>query len=108
MKEIDIHYGHPTVDVAMESLIFHIKSEKKLNSKVVGIIVGYGSSGGTHKIKNEALNKLLEFKASNYIKDFILGNELDIFNSKYQSFKYKDLVRSEIDKHNPGIIYVIL
>ena len=44
-----------------------------------------------------------------YIKDYICGNELDIFNHKYQNFKYRSLLTDEVKKRrNPGAIYVIL
>jgi hypothetical protein len=52
---------------------------------------------------------LEEWKEVNYIKDFICGNEIDIFNSKYQNFKYKMLLTEEVKRSkNPGAVYIIL
>lgn len=108
MRSRDIHYGMPTVTNALEHLDLFLK-EVKRNEKIVEVITGYGSTGGSSKIKNAVIKRLLEYKEKNYIKDFICGNELDIFNSKYQNFKYISLLTPEIKKmQNKGAIYIIL
>ena len=104
----DIHYGKPTVYNAIEHLKLFLK-QSKTSEKIVEVITGYGSSGGTSKIKNEALKLLEKMKEVGYVKDYICGNEIDIFNCKYQNFKYKTLIGEDIKKRrNPGAIYVIL
>lgn len=109
MTEVDIHYGKPTVETALESLKFHLKSSKSRRENVLTVVVGYGSTGGTHRIKNATIDYLDSLINLNQIKGFICGNELDIFNSKYQNFRYKDLIPdSEKRKMNPGVIYIIL
>jgi hypothetical protein len=108
MLSRDIHYGKPTVYNAIQHLDVFLKSVKRSES-IVEVITGYGSSGGSSKIKNAVINKLEEYKENKYIKDYICGNELDIFNSKYQTFQYKSLISEDIKKRrNPGAIYVIL
>ena len=108
MLSRDIHYKMPTVANALEHLDIFLK-EVKRSEKIVEVITGYGSSGGSSKIKNAVIKRLGELKESNYIKDFICGEELDIFNSKYLSFKYRSLIPDEYKKiQNKGAIYVIL
>lgn len=108
MVSRDIHYGKPTVSNALEHLKIFLKEMKK-EEKIVEVITGYGSSGGSSKIKNACINYLNEMKEINYIKDFICGNELDIFNPKYQNFKYRNLLTLEVKKmQNPGAIYIVL
>jgi hypothetical protein len=108
MLSRDIHYGKPTVFNAIEHLKVFLK-EAKRSEKIVEVITGYGSSGGTSKIKNEAIRYLDELKESNYIKDYICGNDLDIFNLKYQNFKYRSLLSEESKRRcNPGAIYIVL
>ena len=108
MLSRDIHYGKPTVFNAIEHLKVFLK-EAKRSDKIVEVITGYGSSGGTSKIKNEAIRYLDELKESNYIKDYICGNDLDIFNLKYQNFKYRSLLSEESKRRcNPGAIYIVL
>ena len=104
----DIHYGKPTVVNALEHLDLFLK-EVKRSEKIVEVITGYGSTGGSSKIKNAVLIRLEEYKESKYIKDYICGNELDIFNPKYQNFKYRMLLTEEIKRiKNQGAIYIIL
>ena len=108
MRSRDIHYGKPTVINALEHLDIFLK-EVKRSEKIVEIITGYGSTGGSSKIKNAVIKRLEELKSTNYIKDYICGNELDIFNSKYQNFKYRDLLTDDIKRsRNPGAIYIVL
>ena len=73
------------------------------------MITGYGSSGGSKKIKIETIKYLDELVKTKYIKDFIWVNEIDIFNSKYQNFKYKSLIPAvEKIKQNSGSVFIIL
>ena len=77
--------------------------------QIVEVITGYGSTGGTSKIKNAVIVRLEELKTQKYIKDYICGNELDIFNAKYQNFKYRDLIPEDVKKiRNSGAIYIVL
>ena len=104
----DIHYGKPTVVNALEHLDIFLKDVKR-EEKIVEVITGYGSTGGSSKIKNAVIKRLEEYKENNYIKDFICGDELDIFNPKYQNFKYLSLIPTEVKKtRNKGAIYIIL
>ena len=108
MRSRDIHYGKPTVANALEHLDLFLK-EVKRSEKIVEVITGYGSTGGTSKIKNAVLERLDSYKESKYIKDYICGNELDIFNTKYQNFKYRNLLTPEVKQmRNQGAIYIIL
>ena len=108
MLSRDIHFGKPTVINAIEHLKQFLQDSKR-SEKIVEVITGYGSTGGTSKIRTAALEFLEELKTSKYVKDYICGNELDIFNHKYQSFGYKSFLTEEIKKRrNPGAIYIIL
>ena len=104
----DIHYGKPTVVNALEHLDIFLKDVKR-SEKIVEVITGYGSTGGSSKIKNAVILRLEELKEQRYIKDFICGNELDIFNKKYQNFKYLSLIPESVKKiRNSGAIYIVL
>ena len=110
MQSYDIHSGKPSVHVAINNLVGHINTCKKLHIKVFNVIVGHGSTGGTHKIKTETLTFLEEAKEKKQIKAFICGNEIDIFNNKYQKLedKYKKLLEKDNRNFNPGVIYIWL
>lgn len=104
----DIHYGKPTVANAIDHFNIFLKESKK-SEKIIEVITGYGSTGGSSKIKNAIISLLDDYKQTKYIKDYICGNELDIFNIKYQNFKYKSLIPDVIKRlQNPGAIYIIL
>ena len=76
------------LDEAIYDLDLTIKLCKKQKDKICGLIVGYGSSNKSHKIKTAFL---------------------DIFSSKYLNFKYRDLIpESEKKIKNKGIIYLVL
>ena len=108
MLSRDIHYGKPSVINALEHLDIFLK-EVKRSEKIVEVITGYGSTGGSSKIKNAVIERLEELKLQKYIKDFICGNELDIFNKKYQNFKYLSLIPDSVKKiRNSGAIYIVL
>jgi len=104
----DIHFGKPTVINAIEHLEIFLKDSKR-SEKIVEVITGYGSTSGSAKIKNATIKRLEELVEEKYIKDFICGNELDIFNQKYQKFKYRNLIPEDyLKRRNPGAIYIIL
>ena len=107
--KIDIHSNKETKEQALYNLMTHIKMCKRLKDRVLYVVVGYGSTSGKHIIKTNTLELAEELKEKNQIKDYILGNELDIFNAKYQRFKYKDLINEEEKRiKNPGLIVFIL
>ena len=93
--KIDIHSNKETKEQALYNLMTHIKMCKRLKDRVLYVVVGYGSTSGKHIIKTNTLELAEELKQKNQIKDYILGNELDIFNAKYQKFKYKELINED-------------
>lgn len=105
----DIHSNNENVNTALYDLAKSIDMSRKAKEKLLCIIVGYGSTGKTHKIKNAVENELILLKNQNKIKDFIFGNDLDIFSSKYQSFKYSQIIPcEEKNKRNAGCVYIVL
>lgn len=109
MITIDIHSNHETVGDAISMLDGAIKLGRKEKDKIVCLIVGYGSKGTAHKIRSAVLEKLIEYKEKRFIKDYICGSDLDIFNLNYQKFIGKEKIgEEEKKKKNPGAIYLSL
>ncbi len=105
----DIHSNKETINIALYDLKESIDLAKKQKEKVLCLIVGYGSTGKTHKIKTAIIDALESYQEKHMIKEFILGNEMDIFNIKYQNMKGRDLIPpKEKEKRNPGAIYIVL
>lgn len=108
MYTVDIHKYGQTIPEALYELKEAISMGKHDKDHVVKVICGYGSSGGTHKIKTQVL-AYLEEKKGHGIKDYILGNELVDYSVKFFSFKYLDRIPKEEKIHgNPGVIYIIV
>ncbi len=109
MYTIDLHLKNETVTTAIFNLRIAIKLARKSKDKVLCLIVGYGSTGGTHKIKSGILAELKNLEESKQIKGYIVGLELDIFNVKYQKLRGKEFIDQDCFKRkNPGEIIVIL
>lgn len=108
MYSVDIHKYKESVNNAIYELEVAISIGRKDKDHLVKVITGYGSSGGTHKIKT-AVIEYLESKKNHGIKDFIIGSDLFNYNEKFYSFKYHHRIPKEEKMHqNPGVIYVIL
>lgn len=103
----DIHSNKETVEIALYDLKESILLAKKDKDRLLCLIVGYGSKGHTHKIKSAVLEKLNEYADNKFIKGFILGSDIDIFNMEYHKFPLKDKI-PQTDKRmkNPGAIYI--
>ena len=105
----DIHSNKETVETAIYDLGVSIKLAKKSKEKVLCLIVGYGSKGTAHKIQTAVLEELEEYKIKNQIKEYIRGNELDIFNLNYQKLKFAHLIpENEKKEKNYGKIFIIV
>ena len=97
MYTVDLHNKGKTVSSAISNLHGFIKLARKTKERCLCLIVGQGSTGGTHKIKTGVLEELNNLKEKNQIKDFILGNEVDIFNTDEDFLTANDKVKkSEI------------
>lgn len=103
----DIHSNKETIKDALYELEVGIKMAKRDKDKILCLITGYGSHGTSHRIKTKIEEKLEELLELKLIKAWIRGSELDIFNSKYQSFPnaYNIPEKDKNDK-NPGAIYI--
>ena len=108
MYRVDIHKYKETVSDAIYELEQAISFGKRDKDHLVMVITGYGSSGGTHKIK-DAVVSYLEEKKGHGIKDYIVGSDLVDHGPKFFSFKYLDVIPEREKRHgNPGCIFIIV
>lgn len=109
MYTVDLHPKDATVSSAIENLKQSLKLCRQTKEKVACFIVGYGSTGGTHKIKTAILEELDQLLQAHQIKGFIIGSEIDIFNPKYQNLKGREYLDKECQRRqNPGEVFVTL
>ena len=108
MYEVDIHSNKETVNDALYLLDLAIKEAKRDSDRILCLITGYGSRGGTHKIRTAILEKLEEYKQNNRIKAYILGGDID-FGEKYVAFLKSAPKFYNVQKErNNGVIYIAL
>lgn len=109
MYIIDIHSNKETVKDALYQLDEGIKIARRDKDKILCVITGYGSHNTSHKIKTAIEEKLEAYINDKFIKGWIRGNELDIFNKRYQSFPNSDRIpKNDKNIKNPGAIYIAL
>lgn len=111
MFQVDLHGHSETTKDALYQLKKAIELARKSKDHAVCLIVGYGSTGGSHKIKTTVLECLNEMLAKRQIRAFILGSHLDIFDVNYQKLSdaQKKLVSEKLGKtHNPGEVVVFI
>ena len=106
MYKLDIHSNKETVEQALYQLDVAIKLAKKEKDKLLELVVGYGSSGGTHKIRTAVVEKLDEYIKNNRIKGYISGENVD-FGALHIKFLKVAPEFYNIEKSaNKGVIYI--
>ena len=104
----DIHSNKETVNDALYLLDLAIREAKKDKDRILCLITGYGSKGGTHKIRTAVLEKIEEYKKNNRIKAHILGSDID-YGEKYIEFLKSAKGFYNVEKQcNNGVIYIAL
>jgi len=75
VKEINLEYGSPTVDIAVRNMVNQLSTCKGQGFKAVILVHGYGSSGVGGGIKVGVRNKLKEPSLSGIVRAYC-GGEL--------------------------------
>lgn len=73
VKEVNLEYGQPTVDMALQNMINQLSTCKGQGYKAVILIHGYGSSGVGGSIKIAVRNKLKEPLLSGIVRSHCGG-----------------------------------
>lgn len=108
MKEYDVHYGQPTVDVALRLLDNAIRIHKS-KEPCLKIIHGYGSKGVGGAIREAVRDALRSKLDRGEIKAYIPGEAILIpMGYADQIFRYKSLLQGDVDarRGNDGITFV--
>ena len=77
---VNIKADMPTADQAPVRVAAAIATGRRLGTKAVKIIHGYGSTGQGGRIRTVARQGLQQHKLKGQIKDFIPGEHFSIFN----------------------------
>lgn len=108
MREYDVHYGQPTVDVALRLLDNAIRIYRT-KEPCIKIIHGYGSKGVGGAIR-EAVRTALQTKLSRGEIQAMIPGEAFLVPMGYadQIHRYKSLLQGDVDakRGNDGITFV--
>ena len=87
MTEYDIHKPQMYVDDALSDLERIISHERAAGSGVFAVVTGYGSTGGTSKIKSAVLAACRRYLRQNHIRGYLDGEKAgDMFSPEFMSF----------------------
>ena len=111
LMTINIEDGMPTVEQAQRRLIGDLARARASGVKALKLIHGYGSSGVGGKLRIGVRQFLSGKKRQGSIKNFIAGEEWDIFHADSRQFieACPDLSRDcDLGRGNAGITLVLL
>ncbi len=106
--QVNLEYGKPTVEVAIQKMKNSLTDHKKMGYKAVILIHGYGSSGIGGSIKTAVARSLGDYSMKGIVRTYAGGEQ---WNNKKKEFLgiCRDLEKYErmID-NNEGVTVVIL
>ena len=95
-------------DEAVARLDRIVSAERARGKGVFAVVTGYGSTGGTAKIKEAVIAQCRRYKNQNHIRGFLDGEYAgDIFSS--QALAFPELCALPISAKrspNPGVVYI--
>jgi hypothetical protein len=108
IPEYDLHRNGMFVDDALARLEQIVSGARGGGPKLFAVITGYGSSGGTSKIKSAVLAKCRKYKAQNHIRGFLDGEKAgDMFSPEFLSFPDAAALPAIYHRTgNPGIVII--
>ena len=87
VPEYDLHGRGMLVDDATSELDRLISRARNGGARVFAVVTGYGSTGGTSRIKSAVLATCRKYKKQNHICGFLDGEYAgDIFPKQFLSF----------------------
>lgn len=106
--EVNIEYGMPTVDTALQKVKNSLATLKRIGCKAVIVIHGYGSSGVGGSIKTAVIKCLGDNSMRGIVKLFVSGEQW--YGKKREMLAIcKDLQNYECRiANNEGVTVVIL
>ena len=108
IPEYDIHGRGMRVAEALAALERIISSARHAGPKMFAVVTGYGSSGGTSRIKDAVLGACRNYRRLNHIRGFIDGEKAaDLLSPEFLAFP--DAASIPVDYRrspNPGVVII--
>ena len=106
--EYDLHRNGMRVDEATSELERLISRARSGGARVFAVVTGYGSSGGTCRIKSAVLSACRKYLKQNHIRGFLDGEYAgDMFSSQFLAFPETGAIPIAYKRSpNPGIVFI--
>ena len=110
-RELNLELGWPTVDQALRRLDAELEAARKMNTPLMKLIHGYGSSGKGGRLRTACRTWLRQQELC-----FLPGEEFSIFNQEARRWlarralqQYPHLRQDrDLDGENRGVTFVFL
>ncbi len=108
IPEYDLHPKGTRVDDAL-AMLERIISRERTRHGLFAVITGYGSSGGTARIKASVLAACADYLRKNHICGYLDGEKAgDFLSAESLSFpRYADIPVAYKRSGNPGVIFIV-
>ena len=108
MPEYDLHERGMKVDDALAKFERIVSFARSGGPRLFAVVTGYGSSGGTSRIKSAVLSACRVYRRQSHIRGFLDGEYAgDIFSEQFLSFPDAAAIPAHYHRSpNPGIVFV--
>ena len=108
IPEYDLHERGMRVDDALVRLDRLIARARAGGPPCFAVITGYGSSGGTSRIKDAVLAACRRYREQCHIRGFLDGDKTgDIFSEAFLAFPAASLLPARHRRSpNPGVVFI--
>jgi len=109
VRELNLEQGRPTVDQALGWLAAELEAARKMNTPLMKLIHGYGSSGKGGRIRTASRRYLEEAAAMGRITAYLPGERFSIFDetARRAMQRYPQLRQDrDLDAENRGVTFV--
>ena len=108
IPEHDLHAHGMRVDDALAKLDRLVSSARGGGPRLFAVVTGYGSSGGTSRIKSAVLAACRAYRRQNHIRGFLDGEFAgDVFSEQFRAFPGAASIPARYHRSpNPGIVFI--
>ena len=109
IRELNLEQGRPTADQALRWLEAELNAARKMNTPLMKLIHGYGSSGKGGRIRTASRRYLEEAAAQGRITTYLPGERFSIFDeTARRAMQRHPQLRQDrdLDAENRGVTFV--
>lgn len=108
LNEYDLHPRGMRTDEALSDLDRIVSRARAGGARVFAVVTGYGSNGGTSRIKSAVLAACRRYLRQNHIRGFLDGEKAgDMFSPESLAFPDCALIPNAYRRSpNPGIVFI--